>query len=421
MSQQGRAQLSVQGFGPDALWYQSPQNMFEYRPYFCSKVYIPEDFDITPTDSQSSKAMSNTTECTWKFEIDKRADLLGGIELIQPRTAVTVATTPAFDDFEGYATIQQIEFKYNNKTFHRIWGETMYNQLQQEATPQERDAEAAAQFGYKTDIQRQNNAQSPYCWTARLRVPWEAQHAKIPMCAMPNKITVEVTYNSPAKCCKVASGSCTVTYNQPTLRTHWYHVPQADRKMYYDMVNDPQGQGVAIKITDYEFHRRESIANSSGRQRVKLANIKNSITKLNIMLRTQSDLDTQTTLDLWDYQTCSRMWIEEAGTRITDVIRWADSTNGTTAPNYMLYNVNNKLHPDGVTGFNVGIIPFVHPRSAMANKYDCMGSRYFNKYTNPELVIENDSAPGATQYLDVYAERHQLLLYAIGEIRVALY
>lgn len=421
MSQGGRSQLSVQGFGPDALWYQAPQNVFDYRPYFCGDVYVTEDFDISPSNSQSTQTASNTTEIQWKFEIDKRADLLGGIEIIQPRTAVTVATTPAFDDFEGYATIKEIRFIYNNKVFWKSWGEVQYMQLMQEGTDKERSAEAKAQFGMMTDIERQVQAATASCWTARIRVPWEAQHAKIPMCAMPNKIQVEVDFNSPSKCCRVASGSCTVTYNQPTLRCHWYHVPQARRAELFDMVNNPSGQGVAIKMTDYEFHKRESVAASSGQQKIKLSNIKNSIIKLNIMLRAQASLDTQTTLDLWNFSTqCARFWLQEGGTRIGDIFEWNDSTDGSTAANYLLYNINNKLHPDGVVGFNVATMPFLHLRNYVGSKYDCLGSRYFNKYTNPELVLEFDSAPSAS-YLDVYAERHQLMLYSIGEIRVTLY
>ena len=172
------------------------------------------------------------------FELDKRGDLLKGLALNVTRAAFSggnTGTTTAFNDFEGYSTIDNVRFFYSNKMFHVCYGEELYRKYLQRLTEEQRTGVAALQFGNKTDAQRVANTAATQ-WTVDLMVPWDKLKKSIPMLAMPNKIRVEVNYKSLAACMRdSASVTCSITAAK--LRCDYVHLLHDNRKIKYNQVH----------------------------------------------------------------------------------------------------------------------------------------------------------------------------------------
>ena len=175
---------------------------------------------------------------TDQTELDKRGDLLKGLALNVTRAAFSggnTGTTTAFNDFEGYSTIDNVRFFYSNKMFHECYGEELYRKYLQRLTEEQRTGVAALQFGNKTDAQRVANTAATQ-WTVDLMVPWDKLKKSIPMLAMPNKIRVEVNYKSLAACMRdSASVTCSITAAK--LRCDYVHLLHDNRKIKYNQVH----------------------------------------------------------------------------------------------------------------------------------------------------------------------------------------
>ena len=103
MSGPGRSNLNVNGRGQDANWFRNPYNPFAYQPFVGAVNHIDEIFEISPV------SVGYQFGGEVDFELDKRGDLLGRIELVINRSAVTASTgTPYINEWEVYSMIDKI-------------------------------------------------------------------------------------------------------------------------------------------------------------------------------------------------------------------------------------------------------------------------------------------------------------------------
>lgn len=420
----GRSNLNVNERGVDVNWFRGGKDIHEYEQWHRTYNFIPERFDITTYTTAIAYGS------TFSFEVDKRGDHWGKTELVLTRPAVTVATNPRFNDWEGYSSIDIVRFWYSNKNFLEIRGEQLYREVMKEKHDKTRSAMAQMQYGFLSDADRRTQANTQTTWVADLMVPWEHLNKRIPMIALPNKIKVDVTLKPLTNCCYVQSGTPTCVPTSATLRVYMNHLTQAKRDHLFNHVNS--GNGVAVKITTPEFHLRESVsavANSTySKQRIKIRNIKNAVYKMDVVLRNQTDVDNTAgnTLNLWNFNPIntgtnphlSRFWFEDNGNQITNKIEVQDSTTGTSAAAYGVVLDQIRMHPDGVLGLQVPSICFPEPEFVEHSRDGCFGSRNFSKYNNPEFVFEFDLGNNNTpQYLDLWADVHNLLIYQRGDLR----
>jgi len=411
----GRQNLANQGRGPDALWFDEEGDIHDFKGWARSHNYIPETFDIQP--NQVNYTYGNIVT----FEIDKRGDAMGRNELFVTRGAVTnsdVGSTNSFVDFEGYASIQVVRYYYSNKLFFEQWGEDLMVKWYQRS-PQERTSIAAGQYGGRTEIERQLNTAAQYTWSMDLEIPWEEMSKHIPMIALPNKIRVDVQFNPLSKCLKTSSTVLTplVAISNMFLRVHMHHFEHQKRGKRFSETNT--GNGVATKMLTREYHQRQLLSPLTKTQTYRIRNIKNSVTEFTFFVRAQSDVDTQATLNPWNFIRPSRFWFQDNGQQVTNKIEIKDSTDGSTAAAWGLNFYRQRIHPVGVVAPNLPTMTFLEEELTEASENDAHGSRYFAKYNNPELVVEFDTAiqPTVNCYIDMYADVHNLVIYQKGDIR----
>jgi hypothetical protein len=155
MSGTGRSNLSLQGRGPDVNWFKTPINHFAPRAWGTGINHIVEFFDLSPTNNAATYAYGNMIT----FEVDKRVDQWGKAELIMTRAADTSsATALAFNDYEAHSSVDYVDYKYNNKIFHRSYGEELLKDLLQERDSIEREVQAKLAYGNLTQAQREAQA-----------------------------------------------------------------------------------------------------------------------------------------------------------------------------------------------------------------------------------------------------------------------
>ena len=126
-----------------SLQYCSGQNLFAYEKQTNFIPYIPDYVDIPAYTTNPS--YGNKIE----FEIDKRFDgYMGKTVLGWNRSALTGVNAGAyFNDWEGFATIEYVEFWYNNSVFFRTDGEELFLETQRECNLNERRAAGQLQNG----------------------------------------------------------------------------------------------------------------------------------------------------------------------------------------------------------------------------------------------------------------------------------
>ena len=435
MPDAGRSNLGVNGRGPDVNFF--PLNMdvanypYKYREWGRTENHIPEHFDIVSTNFNPNTSGYGSY---LDFYLDKRGDVLTKLELIVTRSAlgnVGAGNTAYFNDFEGFSSIEHVEFYYSNKIFHVTYGEELMLNFLECTPPVERTLLAEAQAGYKTDAERALLSQIQSTWLVDLKVPWEQLWTTMPMISMPNQILVHVILKPLTSCVNYSGGSTNIpTCNlvSAVLRSHYVHAPQWRRIWLFDTVN--ANMGIAFKYGGNEFHHREVVntASSSSQHVLLLRNIKNEVYAMWATLQQQQNVDNpnDSQLDLWNYQSASRLYLEDSGVKITNSYEWGTTKNADGSytllgqdqfHNYNIYEDQYRCFPAGRLGTQVATIPLTEEKFVMPSEWDCFGSRQFLKYNNPDMKLEFDQAINNVLYLDVCAKIHNLIIYQKGDIR----
>ncbi len=275
---------------------------------------------------------------------------------------------------------------------------------------EERNSRAIRANGFLSEAARNTKASATATVECPVPFPWRKMNKKIPFNALPNKVKVYIKFRPFTGCIQTDGTVSACAISSVKMLCHYHHLLQVDKKMLYDQVHSPLG--VAIKTMDHEYHLGETISSgTSGVFRLRLRNIKNSCFRIWFTVQNKSTIDTQSTLDRYQYlATPSRFYLQDGGTTITPIIE------STSANNQAIFHYNTEMFPEG-EHFNIFSIPLCENSKIMASEDDCYGSRFLSNYNNPELCIEFDSATGADYYLNVWGDVHQTILYHNGDFR----
>lgn len=418
MASKGRSNLNVNERGVDINWYRDAEHMFDYLDWKRTTNYIPERFDIptyTVTPAYGSPCY---------IEFDKRGDLLGKVELVVTRSAVSWAsaapTTYFFSDFEGFSSIDYVRWWYANKIVHEDHGERMMIRTLKEADSDERDVIAQQQYGFLSDTDRQTQAQSKTTWVVDLIVPWDDIKKQLPILTFPNKVKLEIGFKALKGAFYYSGDTPTVTINTVNARSYYIHLPQYIKQDLWNHIYSRDG--VSVKTITSEYHLREAVAASSSTTTYKVAikNIKNAVVNMTAVIRKQTEVDNTAgnTLDLWNFRSPSRVYLEDSGSEITVRYECADSTDGSTPADYNYWKDNWMMHPKGIQGYFLPEIPFCQHHFVESSRHDCYGSRNFSKYNNPYFTMVFDGGNGnIAEYCDLWADIHNLMIWHKGDWR----
>lgn len=434
-SNAGRRNLGVQGFGPDVEWYKNAHDVFNYKRSIITSVpYVTETFDIPTYSTGSTLAYGQTLG----FELDKRGDLLGGIEIIIDRGALSAATgSPNFSDWEVYSAIDTVRFKYANDYFWETTGDALYVEMQQEKPRNVRLAAGILQNGIAgtgnpnytsgaetggSGITLTTTSQRAQQVVASLLVPWENINSRIPILAMPNKIVVEVTLKALSHCTSNAGAVATAcTINNVYLRCQYTHLLQKHKQKIFDEIN-ARDSPVYVKTLTTEAHYDVQYTGTNTTLTIPIKNIKNSVATFDILIRHSSDIGVTASFsaDVFDFLNAGgivplQVYLQDNGTRVTDIVNWKAAAANT--PQQYSKCKQMELYPNGNPLLNVLSLSFADPYLIEHSGKEAVGSRLIQAYNNPELIITFNVAPGAAQwYVDVHGWIHNYIIYKKGVI-----
>ena len=439
----GRTNLGKVGYtGASAYFHNAHRDLFAPRQWSAIAAHIAEWFDIS-SDQTSHSRGSQTV-----FQIDRRADRLGDISLYWTRAALaqtTGADTQAyFADWEGCHSIDNVQFLYNSKVVFRITGEQIYEDMINELEPNERAAWGILSLGDKSVQDRQDLAYAEQTVWANLRVPWRKIDKFLPKYGIPNKLRVEVNWQTKARVLhEPRSGDNTGGgISSPTLRCEFQHIGERHRDKVFDDVHS--NKGYMIKFRDTESHLREAVtttaSSATGNNRtfsLRLTNLRNACYVLSAKLRYQHSVDNTTLLDPSQELPIVSMTMKDNGTDITKPAVGLPCASFESTTSYNLYKENIEAYPDAQPGRPIPRFFFCPPRFTMDSENNCYGSRDFYKYNNPtlDIVYQEDlhfhdpypvpvQTPAASlpstpypMYVDVVSYIHNILIVHKGDVR----
>jgi hypothetical protein len=413
----GRSNLNINHGGPSVNFF-GQSDPFAPRNWIKTINYIPEEFDISTSSAANTFAYG--TEVT--IELDKRGDLLGKIELCWKRGSVSGGTNPRFVDWEAPFSIEYVQFMYGNRVLHELFGDKLYLEMLTEDTNEEISAKAKLQHGQLSAADRISlNAAGDVVNRLDLRVPWAKIKKALDMHATPNKILMKIKFAKLATVVEADASASNVTASNIIsdlyARCQYYHLEQKKKDERYFATRTPKG--VAYKTSTIEYHRRETIANGSTSYSLKIRNIRNDVWQLMFVIRKKDDVEganaTGANPTLLQLPSNLTIYIKDNG---TDVIKPIFAGDTSASPSYALYGINSEIHPKNSIhhGQPIFCIPFCHRNLLEMSRDDCVGSRAFAGYNNPELVL-TFSALSGDHYIDVYGDIHNVLIQKGGDVR----
>ena len=407
----GRSRLGTGAKGFDKLWVSNAEGSghAQYVEDNSKSIeYVQAITDYANLNNSTSMVYPSTAT----FQLDKRVDQSSKLQLIVARTALTCGpggVAPVFNDFEGYSSIDEVIFSYSNIPFWRIKGRTLYNDmiLGRTMTDKERQSEAKLQNGFLPRSRRVALAAAPGTWVADLQVPWDDLNKQLPQFCFPDPVVVTVTFKSLAKCTQSADvPSCTIT--NCFLRVHGQHMIMSEQRTLFDQV---MRKGVNLKITSNQFQDDNIIPAGSTSYQVRLYNIKGSVIALQVGLLPQANIDTNSTLDLWNYQTADQIWISDNSSPVTDPL------DITAYNNYFMNDTNIDLFPQSFPNIKLMHVAFCREKYLMASENMSLGDQDFSAFNNPELNLNFNTPTTVPMKVYVRAICHNRLQYMNGFVK----
>ncbi len=425
MSSQSNASynIGISERGNDVNW-QGAAEPFRYRDFLKSKNYFIEKYRLQANAGNFQYGGSPIV-----FEIDKRGVTVGRTRLLWDRGPLLVngavvtdangANVCQFVDYEGYFSIQEVVFMYDQQVFHNMpnnfCGDQLYMAAMTTDTPKQRQTEATIVNGQTTLAERQalaSAARVSIC--TDLRVPWADSERRLVLAPLPKVIRLEVTLQPLKKCVYNPTNASTLScdiLNVPQLEIEVLQYKDADKQAKIDLTMTKTG--IYSKITSHQVHLREVVPAQTGSgtviRKLQLANFTESQYEMIAWLRRQCDVDDPTRLNPTHYVRPIRFWIEDNGTRITDITEMS--------PNNVLDDVA-RMHPTAKLNLPWMFWCWCPQELVEASDKDCNGSRPMGKYNKPTLCIELDIADLAVPlYLDVISKVHNVFLQVQGDVR----
>jgi hypothetical protein len=410
MSGTGRSNLSKNERGISQNWFGNNDPMRE-SDWTRSVNTVREVFDITSSSTNYSRGTTTT------INIDKRGDRLGRTRLFFTRAAYTTGIPV---DWEGPTSIQLINFKYQNKIFHTIYGEELVDRIKLgDLTELEKSNLAVLMGGMLSPSERLTNAGQAVSFDIDLLVPWRKLDNMLRIVALPNNIVVEITWQPLAQVVNNNGGTASGgAISNVWLRCDFHHLKNDKRMQLFSEIHSAP---LSIKYLSREFHRREPLAANVSTNTItwslKLRNIKNDVVMLYAYARpiTAVDNSSGTTLDPYTHTSFTNLqyWLQDNGVPIT---------NYFIQQPYQEYEEKYYALGDGFShgsGQNYMVIPLtIDPRLVKKSERDCYGSRCISKYNNPEFWFSfTGSGSLVDSYVDVWADIHNCIIQYKGDIR----
>lgn len=447
----GRSNLLPNQVGPHIPFWQNAKDFFQYPGWENHVNHVYEEFDIVSDQTSVTRGTKQT------FQIDRRGDRLTSIDLIFQRTGAS-GTGGAFEDWEPYAAIDNVEIYYNNKLIWRKRMEKRVLDIMEKCTPEERAALARLGNGDLSYNERvvtyAADFSSPKTMTVSLGVPWEKLQKSICMLGLPNKIRVEVNWKTFAQCTvnPSASSLTDATTRTAYLKCGFWHLPEDLRQHHFAQVQSPTG--LRYKILTEEFQIGESfscgasVTSGTFNAVVRLTNIRNSVVAFKSILRHKPNVSTDTTRDSF-HMLGHDVYLRDNGSQVTDtaLYQFAESelpiTSGTRA--YHKWRIGNQINPHHPTahGAKTTRVLFCPPKVYPMSEDHCFGSRNISGYNNPEyylsisvgadtdyhgvrtlkkIYLADGSIPSSSDTssdyeIDIYGEIHNILIQKQGDLR----
>jgi hypothetical protein len=411
MTSKGRSNLDVNGKGWDDFVFDNSKPIVQYKPIGRKGNNVVEVTDVYPTQRGGLPAYGSTIF----FELDGRyGDYLGPIDFSYTRSAelsgiVTGGGTCRFEDFEGYSSIEYVKVYMENQDGFTEFGDAWLQELLAQEDETTRQIQSESQFGYLMPFERQNLTAAQQTVTCKLRLPFERLEKHLPLHALSGKVNIEIKFKNLPFCC-FSSGTPNFTITNPILRIRSIHEPLGNTDQDYKAVH--VGGGVGYKMVGREFHRGVLLTPGQTQYRIRLDNLKNSQYLIRIIIRNQSDVyGGSSTLNTFNFQRCSRYWLENAGTQITQKYEMNDLT--AAIPDYGSHMLAHRMFPFGQKGLYFGYIPFI-PEEDVRKADDFSGGKYFAALSNPELVMQWDAGLTNATVVDIWGMINQVLVVEKG-------
>jgi len=371
--------------------------------YTATKPVVEERISI-PTSS-----ITNTAGSFSYFEVGRQFD--GGrewhIEYDRAAGTYTAANTvPFFEDWEIYARINYVQILYNNKVVWLKKGEQMLEDmlngwyLTSIQGHHERAAFAQLQNGGLSILERQQRfvtAQTKL--KAPLQVPWRHIHKSLIHLALPNKLRVEVYWNTDNQCVHqpLSTGTTVGAMTNLNLIIEAHHYLEEDRgKLYYDIYDGKMPY--QIKTVDWEYEWRygwiASVVggNADASQNMIIRNLRNNSIGLSFKLQYQDHVDSAQTLDRQKPLPLRSVELDDQGRQVTVVFNTIGLSPTANSQSLMLNFENTKSFPNATPGSLLYFIKFCPPEYVIASEHNCFGSRNISKYSNPSVTIHYNSS-----------------------------
>lgn len=376
-------------------------------------------------EEETYSALTSSTQGygqTIKKEITTTFDKAGPMWLQYDRSALTQdLVTPAnfrFHDWEPIASLNKIEFKYNEKVFWTVRPMHLFYLIMNRTPQKYKNRLALALSGFTSHDERLTLANAAQTYRLPLFLPWESLNRHLPHRALPNKILVETTFNNLVDCGYVSSSGFTVASNNGVANTlctitnckivvEGIHKELSKKQAIFNMGM----KGLDWKVYDIETQENATLASGSTTYTIDIDQIKNDTFELFFILRPTSKVPSgtmSTSTNPWYFVKCLDYVIKDGNKNLFDVIVTADFES------FKLH----EIHPLSCTPNPFHIIPFAPRKFIEASDFNCFGSRALVHYNKPQLVLDFASALGSNTRLDMFALNHQILRVQKGNIRL---
>jgi hypothetical protein len=442
MPDQGRSNLKINVDPFSAPFFSTDDAHDSFtanRPYKRSANAVIEEMDLTST--RTLPVTWATASQTFTFEIERKAERWFKKTVVFDLGAVTGATR--LSDWEAFAMIDYVQYRYNNRVLFKITGDKMFMECMRDMSRRQRSTAAKLQGGFLSAPARVSRLAERRVVELELRDWWnDAPVDSLAASGLPNKLYLDVVLKDISKVHKSAT-SCTI--NDCYLRSYWVHRTQAKRMQDFTI---SRTTGFTAKVWDYNYHPKETLVAadmSALVKKIKLPNLKQDTYRLSFMLRNANDENggsVGSIVPTWNnvigtfnlLKLPSSYYLTEGGQQITETYY----TGGVPSKN--AYKINDSgirkgdyNAPEGVQGVPIGEIVFALPGTVQASRRSCNGSRRLSNYGNLELVLNWEQSPDGVAIgsqnngygydgtngviVDIYADTHQLVYNVNGDLK----
>ncbi len=422
----GRSNFSVQGRDIAAPFIGDTPVYPRTNNYSATKPIVEERMEL-PTSS-----ITNTAGSFSYFEIGRPMDCSREWYIQYDRAAGTNTSgdTPYFEDWEVYSSIQDYRIIYNNKIVWSRKGEQLIEDMKNGwylESDKELTGWAALQNGMLTVKERQARfLQAQTGLKAPMQLPWRHIHKSLPHLALPNKIRVEIWWNTDNQCVHQPATSGVVVGAKTNLKLvqDTYHLLENERgKLYYQIYDGTLPY--QIKTIDHEYEWRygwtatTGTANADATVTLTIRNLRNNAVAIRAKLQYQDHVDVAQALDRQKEIPIRDIVFNNQGKPVTVSASARGGSSQQNSQSLLLHRDNLKRFPKAAPGSLLYYVAFCPDEYVTASEHNCFGSRTISKYANPDCKITyNASFNSVMPFADMAAA--QSPAYSVSLTRMYL-